>query len=307
MNKIEQGILDAHTGLATAEENIRNASGRMDGLERRIGTNEGDIVTLRTSISTMGTNATDGSKAWTQVSGAITMNGDVVTQSLNDRIGAIETKQNTMQIEITNAHRDNGDSLVKRFEADERDIGTAFGAINSLNNDYDEAAGGHESLKIRLDSDETRIGTNETNISALRTEIVQGRGDNGTSLDDRFDAIELQLTNAKRSSPKNYTFESVNLRFEELETEMLNARGGQTDLDTRLDKIDDLNRDNSLVKRITNAETRLDTDEGLLVDYGGDISALRSGKVNVSDVENRVDIDSAGKVLDARVGKTLQT
>jgi hypothetical protein len=114
------------------------------------------------------------------------------------------------------------------------------------------------------------------------------------------------LKNAKNSSVKNTIFETVDERFEDLETELVNARGGQSDLDARLDKIDDLSRDNSLVKRMSNAESRLDTDEALIVEAQGNISALRSGKVNVGDVENAVDIDVAGKVLDARVGKTLQ-
>ena len=305
MNNIEDGIVNAYQDITTNSDNITNTSTKIRDLTTRVGDDETLIDNLRSEFSSITTNSQDGSKAWQQVSGAITMNGDVVTQSLNERIGATESKIGNITTEIEGA-RKGENNLRGKIDAIDTDITRISGSVTTIEEKFASAKGTFNTVEDRFAGAEANISTLQNDMQNVQQEIVEGRGTNGSSLNNRFTNIESQLANAKESSAKDTIFGSIDGRFEEIETEIINARSGSISIDARLDNIDDLSRDNSLVKRMANAETNLGNLNTYMVEAQGNISSLQSGKVNTADVVNDVTIDTSGKVLDARVGKTLQ-
>lgn len=305
MNHIEDGIADAHSGVSTVDSKIQEQVSRMAQLQTLVANNTASIGTLQSDFSTITTNSKDGHDAWTQVAGAITMNGDIVVQSLNDRIGAIENVNSNQETELRGG-RGTYDNIGDNITDIRNKINTMNSSITTIESKFASASGTYQTVEDRFAASETNITNLKTDLSTLTEEVVTARGTNGTTLNARFQRIESQLDNAKESSAKDKIFDSVDARFEELENEVVNARGGSVSIDARLDNIDDLSKDNSLVKRMANAETNIGSLNSYMVEAQGNISSLQADKVNKSDVVNNATTDFEGKALDARMGKTLQ-
>jgi hypothetical protein len=90
------------------------------------------------------------------------------------------------------------------------------------------------------------------------------------------------LSNARESTALDKTgnnkYDSIDARFESIETEIVNARGGSPN---------------------TSIDDRLDTIEG-------NVSDLSTNKISTSAIANNLTTSTAGKVLDAYQGKELE-
>lgn len=289
MNNIQRGIEEALDAAQTANQSsaISALQTDVDTLEEIVGDSESTGLRRRvTNLEGSLDSATQlGSWAAGQIHAATDQRAsDVQFANLDTRF--VSMANDTSRIEgIVNAHSDNlnsairvtveNDTLGKRFGDLERDALALSTGFTALRNDINAAGQGYNdennqpSLVVRLNNYSDRIVAMETEIDAA----------NGNStLDDRFDAIELELNNAHESTALNKTganaYGSIDARFEAIEAELV----GTTDMSTRLDTL------------------------------ASDVSTLTTNKVNKTDVENNLlTADEVEKhVLDARQGRILK-
>jgi len=210
---------------------------------------------------------------------AATDSNETPYDNLDSRFTAIENNASTeagklagLITEVTTARGMVGGVAATNLKQKIDDIDTSISALSggyqSVKNSYDQAKGTYNSLNDRLTTD-------ESNFNSLYSEVDAARKSNGT-LKDHFDDIDNAITAAKQSAAKDTTYDSMDARFEALETEMVNARGGQTDVDTRLDTIE------------------------------SNVSGLSNDKIAKTAIANNLTTDTEGKVLDARQGKALE-
>ena len=298
MNKIEDGIANAHSAATTNSQTIDSVQSTVSTVDTRSSNNATAIQNLQVVVSGIGQNSDQGVKAWTQVREAIEMNGDTVTKSLNRRISDTETSIGNLRTEIQDAHRANvvNDTLDNRFDdLDSRisEYNTAIGIINDKfasaknSNTY---AMDYGSVDDRLEADEERIKAVQTILDDAKQSTAFDRKkesailDNSySSLDARLEdgesrivAIQTELSNAHESTALgktgNSAYGSIDERFEAIEGELV----GQTAMGTRLDTIE------------------------------GETSSLSSNKVNKADIATNLTTDDDTKVLSAKQGKLLK-
>ena len=281
MNNIETGIEEAlgmSSNIELAQGTASDALTRANTNSSRLSSAEQTIANLQSAFSTQGAL---GEEAMTQIHQATDSN-DPVYDNLDSRFTAIEdaatqeaTYRRATSDAVNEAKRNSADSLVKRFQDVESNVSTLESAYNSLNTTITNAGNGG-SLSGRLTADEARIKT-------VEDEILDAHGTNGTygSLDNRFNIIQNELSAAHESAAFEKTtalgnaYASLDARFEAIEGEIVGARGGQTDMDTRLDTIE------------------------------SNVSGLSSDKIPKTAIANNLTTETEGKVLDARQGKTL--
>ena len=332
MNKIEQGIFDAHALAAAANQTttINRIDREVTDLKGVVG--EDDAHGLRLSVnqlsqrldSAVGENS-DGALAMVQIHAA-TDNNEIPYANLDSRFTAIERKASEEQAyrqansdAIDNAKRVDvpNDTLAARFQSVESGVSTLTNGYNSLTEALNNA-GGHnssgesQSLITRLNNIDGGATPTRTLPNVIQ-ELTEAHGTNNTygTLNNRFNQIEGILDAARESTALNKTgndkYTSIDARLEAIETEIVGARGGQNNIDTRLDAIDDSTNNGSLVSRISSAETTISGLNGNLNTVTGRVTTLETGKVNISDIKDNLTSTDTDKPLSANQGKELKT
>ena len=310
MTKIENGIAEAHSSNSTNASNIASLGDTVSTMSTDVSDAKSDIQALQTDVAQIGQSASQGTQAWTYVREAMQFDGDTVTKSLNARIGEDEGYISSLQTEVQAARRDKTDLVTKITDIDTRISGLA-GSITTINNKFTDASmssryGQYNSIEDRLDADETRIYQNTTKLNSVEAEIVEARGVNGSLLKDRFETIEGKLDAANASTAKNQTYGSLDARLEDIESEIVTARGGQNNLDARIDGID-----TSITNLSDNKVNKTDIANNLTTEISGKVLDASQGreleqkKIDKADIYNDLDYTTGGKVLDARQGKAL--
>ena len=303
MNNIEDGIANAHSDISDTTRDVSSLKKTVDGetggapgltsrtttLETVVGIGDKDkiettvidtLASLKTTVDQNIGNDSPGAKAWSQVYSATQgrsgrVSGATDYDNLEIRFTKIESdasseaalRKATSQV-VNDAMRNADDSLVKRFKDNESRIDTLQNSYNSLDTTLNTAKGIYNTLGGRLTADENRIQTLENNVNSAS----KPNGD----LNDRFVDIENTISDTTKSAAKDKTFASMDARFEELESEVVTARGGTANIDARLDNIEN------------------------------NASALSSDKVDKTSIANNLTTTAAGYVLDARQGKALE-
>ena len=313
---IENGIEGAYNVLAQQESDIADNSSAIQDLTTGLTSTNTNLNRLSERLDATTNNSTEGSKAWAEVQKAITIdsNGNT-TRGIDDRLDDLERDNETVKTVMKTARVDSlgtqYDNFGARITKDELDIGLINQAITSINTDFanavvDSDGTDYGTIEARFGVTETNLKNLTTDYNAIKQDVVQGRGVNGTSLDARFLAIE----SATQSSAKNKGFASLDARFEEIENELVATHNNDAfiSLDARLDAIDDMGQSNSMVQRVANLEGRADNFNAQISSNAGNIASLQQNKVNVGDIVNNTNTpaETEGKVLDARVGKTLK-
>ena len=240
MNKIENGIASAHSAASTNSSDIGAVQNTVSAINTSVQNNASAIQSLQTTVSTIGQNSDQGAKAWTQVREAIQMTGDVVTKSLNTRIGDTETSISNLRTEIQDAHRGNvvNDTLDKRFDDVDSRISEYNTAINIINDKFATAKNSNTyaidygSVDDRLEADEERIKTVQGILDDARQSTAFNRKKESDILDrsygtldarledgeGRIVAIQTELSNAHESTALgktgNEAYSSIDERFE---------------------------------------------------------------------------------------------
>lgn len=303
MNNIESGV----DQINTLEQTLSSVQSTANTAYNQSNTNSQNLSNLQTSVANLNTRfdqeASFGQEAMTQIHAATDSwnSGDGTTYiDLADHFVAIEQRAQSTNNAISNVSDQvtiiqniidaakvpdiaDGDTLAKRFKRIETRESTVEASVASLMNaGGTNADGTQRTLAARLNSIDG--GTTPTRtLNQIIAEIDATHGLNGAepvSLLSRFKAIETAISNAAtqnaNSAIKGKAFDSVDARFEELEEEVVNARGGLTDIDTRLDNIE------------------------------SNVSTLSNNKISTSAIANNLTTATAGFVLDARQGKELE-
>jgi len=176
-------------------------------------------------------------------------------------------------------------------------ISTLNGSIGEINKTFQQASYSdiysydHGSVHARLSADEQKIKDLETDQARNKESTAFGRTASSSStaynsLDERLEdgesrivAMQSVLNSAKESNALNKTgqqaYGSIDDRFEAIETEIVGARGGLTNIDARLDNIE------------------------------ANATSLADNKISTSAIANNLSTQTAGKVLDASQGYAL--
>ena len=198
MNHIEDGISDAHSMASTNNSNVSNLETIVGTLNSDVSGAKQDIQALQRDVSTIGQNSALGAKAWTQVSGAITMNGDTVTKSLNMRFSEAETKIQSAQTEISSA-RKGKTALIDKIDEMDSDRSSLWGSIGSINTTFNEASNSaeyginHGSVRARLEYDENKLHDMEDEIKNAHSSDAFNRKYKSSVLDDSFLTLDARF------------------------------------------------------------------------------------------------------------------
>ena len=288
MNNIENGIANAHamsSDISALDARLDKVDGgsaltsadldSAGNLKELVKTIKNTANTALSTATTADSKADVGNRAWTYVAGAMTIdpNNDTVTVNLADRfrtdegnISSATTNINLISAEISAArgqlvHHGNSataDDLKEKLDDMDWQINTNKVAINNSLTDYNKAKGTFNSLQARLDAADTAF-------DQLSGEIETAR-DDATDLGTRLDAIDgsarptrtlpeiiTEINGAHRAGVANDTLDnrldaidnvgsSSNqthlYRITQLESEISTARQSEANLDARLDGID---------------------------------------------------------------------
>lgn len=305
MNKIENELKLLSQQDQADETSINNLNDAISGtngvatkvanLESKIGTDfvQGYTITQRISSLESANQSSDSSDEWVlaQLHGAVdNINGRTDHyNTLDERIYGIETR-NSQQDALITAHSNiletakgtNYSTLGERIDAIEGQSSTLLQGYNSINQSLTNAGGVNnngesQTLMARLNAIDG--GSNPTRtLPNVIAEITDAHGTNNVygNLNNRFSTIETEIEGARvshalASDGVDKQYVSVDARFEAIEEELVG----------------------------TNAiSSRIDT-------LAGNVSDLSTNKINTTAIANNLTTVDAGKVLDARQGKTL--
>ena len=295
MNKIEQGIFDAHSTGSTNTSNIANMETTLETATSDISNAKGAIEQLQRDVSSFVSQSREGQAAWAQVSDAVQIasgtpaEGNLVySKTLSGRFEDVEGGVRDLRIEVQDAHRSTTDTLDKRLD----DIdsvtsqqNTAIGVINDkfASAKFSSRYGDYPTVEARLEAGEDRVVALQNELSQAHQSNAYDRvNDPYASIDARFEDSEGRINDirseidaAHESTALNKTgnsaYNTLDERFEAIESELV----GQTAMSTRLDTIE------------------------------SNVGGLSDNKVNKTDIANNLTTETAGKVLDATQGKIL--
>ena len=265
-----QAQLDANT----AGEDASYCKRQIDGGGNTIGINT-RITNLSTSISQTVQNASD---AMLQINGATILkldaNEEPLYDNLDERFTTIENNARRESVlrdantkAIKGAQRPDvpDDTLDGRFDDIESAINGLIIDKNALNQALQIAGGqnsqgGQQTLVDRLNAIDGTSTPTRT-LPNVISELTEAHGTNNVygTLNNRFNLIEGKLEEARESTQFNKTggnkYDSIDARFEAIESEIVGARSGSASIDARLDAIDDTTTNGTLIKRVSSLET----------------------------------------------------
>jgi len=264
-----------------------------------------------------------GQKAWSQIKPAIELSNDetVVLKSLNERLTDIETintNQGTaissLNTQVTNAYKGQG-SLLGALNYLEDKIDINAGNITNL----EEAKGDYDTLRLRLNAEDTKIYNLETEIGNAHQSTAFTRttaaGNPFDSLDARLEegesrivALQTELNDAHASTALGKTganaYGSIDARFEAIEEELVGTNAISSRIDTLAGNVDDIANNKISTTAIANNLTTNDSGKVLDARQG---KALNESKVNYTDIVDDLTHTDADKPLSANQGKVLKT
>ena len=325
MMNIENGIEGAYTELDSQSGKIQQNANDIDSIETSISSLSTNVTNLEGRVNSVTSNSQAGENAWKEIKKASQVdestNPPTVSRGISNRLDDLETATGSLTTVINGAKTDvNGtvyDNIHERLKADENKASLTDQAVAQINNTFakavvDKDGTNYGTVEARFQNIEDAHKTLNTDYTAIKGEIVTARGVNGTNLNDRFVTIESTLNAAKSSYAKRNsentprTFDSIDDRLEDIETELVNAHNGNTyeSLDQRLDAID--GPTNSLQARIVREEELSGTFNSQISNVTGRVATLETTKVDKDSIKNNSTTTDEGYVLDARMGKTLQ-
>ena len=188
MAHIEDGIAGA---AATADANtsgVTTAQARADSAYQLADTADKNITQIRLDIRNMSVDTSNGTAAWTQVQPAITMSGDTVTKSLNQRLVEDETAIADINAKIGGNYSDIS-TVSKDITSVREALSTTQGIVNRATGDYTD-------LQARLDAMDETLSTNTTSINGVSDLYDNARG-TYASIEKRFEASEQEIGTAR--------------------------------------------------------------------------------------------------------------
>ena len=245
MLKIEKGIAAAQ---ATADDALKPTDSQFTSVETKVNAlqtvvgetdNEGlrrQIIDLRADVTSAAGENSPGAKAFNQIIAATTSN-DTAYDNLDSRFVAIEryTKQienatTTMNNEITHTNNKTYSNLNLRLNEDEQlanQLQTEITNARTYTNSSNETST-YNNLASRLNHTDQLVDSLNANYNA----------DNGriATIENSLNAA-LESTALNRTTATNNAFLSIDARMETSEQEIVDARGGEANLNARLDKI----------------------------------------------------------------------
>ena len=324
MRTIEQGIYDAHTIADTALQRANNANNNVSSLQDTVSGQATTIEQLQLDTSAAMEATTQGTKAWTQIVPLLEFEEDGTTISRN------------LATRITGDEQNIGDNanLIATIQGWITDAQSVGGQVyDSVNARFKNA----ESLAERI-GEINRLITNVTNTANSTQQTINPT--NGRSFADRLTSIDAnqvptrtlisiieELENAHDSTQNSTTYNNIDARLEADEL-ALNTHASQIGaLDESRVKYIDIKND--FISTDTNKPLSAAKGKELKDTIGGSYSPSSTvaagiiaaqtaaetnaqnytdtNKVDKNDIYNGVDHTADDqKVLDARVGKTLQ-
>ena len=163
MNAIENALNKEANTNDVQDSNINNLTSTVQAADQKA-----TQALAAVNDATLQQNMLSGQKAWSQIKPAIELSSDetVVLKSLNERLTDIETintNQGTsissLNTQVTNAYKGQG-SLLGALNYLEDKIDINAGNITNL----EEAKGDYDTLRLRLNAEDTKIYNLETEI-----------------------------------------------------------------------------------------------------------------------------------------------
>lgn len=318
MNAIENALNKEANTNDVQDSNINNLTSTVQAADQKA-----TQALAAVNDATLQQNMLSGQKAWSQIKPAIELSSDetVVLKSLNERLTDIETintNQGTsissLNTQVTNAYKGQG-SLLGALNYLEDKIDINAGNITNL----EEAKGDYDTLRLRLNAEDTKIYNLETEIGNAHQSTAFTRttaaGNPFESLDARLEegesrivALQSELNDAHASTALGKTganaYGSIDARFEAIEEELVGTNAISSRIDTLAGNVDDIANNKISTTAIANNLTTNDSGKVLDARQG---KALNEAKVNYTDIVDDLTHTDADKPLSANQGKVLKT
>lgn len=296
--------------LTTARGGQANLDARLDGIDTTVASKASSsaLSALDSRVTTAEGTITSQGTALTSVQAEITTarSGQA---SLDTRLDGIDT---TVASKASSSALSALDARVTTAEGTITSQGTAITGLESDLADAESDIAGNASaisgLDTRVTAAEGTITSQGSALTSVQSEITTAR--NGqASLDTRLDGIDTTVASKASSSALSAldsrvtsaegTISSQGTAITSVQSEITTARGGQANLDTRLDGIDSSVASKASSSALSALDARVTTAEGTITSQGSAITTLQS---DVNDVEADVASNvTAISGLDTRV------
>lgn len=287
LNNIEIGIFNAYNTLTTNVTQISTLQTSTNALVTELGRLSNQVAELDTNTSDSITNAALGKKAYDEIVPLLEFESDEVTikKHLADWKSEVMNNFSKIETEFRGARKQYV-TLGGEIDYIEEALSRIDAAFAPINQKFVDASGIYNTVQDRFAASESAISTLQSTTGNLQSEIVAGRGVNGTSLDARFSAAETRITDVE-SNKIPYSALVANLTTNS-DNVPLSASQGY-----------------ALASMIGGNYSSSSTVADAINTIGSSAQSYADTKVAKADVYNNTDYEAAGKVLDARVGKTL--